>query len=99
MAFGAVEIQRWTADDGRIGHAELALAGEVLSVWDADATVAKAVGAGAGIERPVTMRADGARSGWIVDPFGHRWNVQTPGEHVSVEQLRDRVGDQYDITD
>ena len=124
-AFDAVEIQRWTADDGRIGHAELALAGQVLyladehpeigvrgpqalggtavsfvlSVSDADATVAKAVDAGAGIERPVTMQDDGARSGWIVDPFGHRWNVQSPGEHVSVEQLRDRVGDRYDITD
>jgi len=124
-AFDAVEIQRWTADDGRIGHAELALAGQVLyladehpeigvrgpralggtavsfvlSVSDADATVAKAVDAGAGIERPVTMQDDGARSGWIVDPFGHRWNVQSPAEHVSVEQLRDRVGDRYDITD
>ena len=123
--FDAVEVQRWTADDGRIGHAELAVAGQVLyladehpeigvrgprafggtavsfvlSVSDADATVAKAVDAGAGVERPVTRQEDGGRSGWIVDPFGHRWNVQTPGEHVSVEQLRDRVGDQYDITE
>jgi uncharacterized glyoxalase superfamily protein PhnB len=29
-AFNAVEIQRWTADDGRIGHAELTLAGQAL---------------------------------------------------------------------
>jgi PhnB protein len=123
--FGAVEVQRWTADDGRIGHAELRLAGEplyladehpeigvrgphafggtavslVLSVPDADVTVAKALAAGATVERPVTPQDDGARAGWIVDPFGHRWNLQTPVERVSEDQLRDRVGDQYKITD
>ena len=30
--FGAVEVERWTADDGRIGHAELTLAGEPLVI-------------------------------------------------------------------
>jgi PhnB protein len=123
--FGAVQMQRWTADDGRIGHAELELAGHrlfladehpeigvrgprtlggtpvsfVLSVPDADATVARAVDAGATVERPVTLQDHGSRAGWIVDPFGHRWNVQTPVEQVSMAQLRDRVGDQYNITD
>ncbi len=123
-AFGAVEIQRWTADDGRIGHAELSVAGEplyladehpeigvrsprafggtavslVLSVPDADVTVARALEAGATVERPVTVQDDGARAGWIVDPFGHRWNLRTPVNQMPVDQLRDRVGDQYDIT-
>lgn len=123
--FGAVEVQRWTADDGRIGHAELTLAGGplyladeypeigvrgpralggtpvsfVLGVPDVDATVARAVAAGATVERPVTMQDDGARAGWIVDPFGHRWNLQTPVEQVSGDELRDRVGDRYTITD
>lgn len=123
--FGAIEVQRWTADDGRIGHAELDLGGEplfladehpeigvrgprafggtavslVLSVPDADATVAKALQAGATLERSVTMQDDGSRSGWIVDPFGHRWNLHVPAEQMPVEQLRDRVGDQYEITD
>ena len=122
--FGAVEVQRWTAPDGRIGHAELELAGQrfyvadehpeigvrgphalggtavslVLSVPDADATVARAVDAGATLERPVTMQEFGARAGWIVDPFGHRWNVQTPVEEVSLDRLRERVGDEYNIT-
>ncbi|MBM2619867.1 VOC family protein [Actinoplanes sp. LDG1-06] len=32
--FGATEVQRWTADDGRIGHAELSLAGEPLFLAD-----------------------------------------------------------------
>lgn len=124
--FGAVEVQRWTADDGRIGHAELSLAGEplfladehpeigvrgphayggtpvsfVLSVPDADVTVDRACDAGATLERPVTMQDDGARAGWVIDPFGHRWNLQTPAvDPTSAEQLRDRVGDQYTITD
>ena len=122
--FGAAQVQRWTAPDGRIGHAELELAGQrlyvadehpeigvrgpralggtavsfVLSVPDADATVARAVDAGATLERPVTMQEFGARAGWIVDPFGHRWNVQTPVEQVSMQQLRDRVGGEYSIT-
>jgi PhnB protein len=122
--FRAVQVQRWTAPDGRIGHAELELAGHrlyvadehpeigvrgprslggtavsfVLSVPDADATVAGAVDAGAVLERAVTLQEFGARAGWIVDPFGHRWNVQTAVEQVSMEQLRERVGDQYTIT-
>jgi uncharacterized glyoxalase superfamily protein PhnB len=50
----------------------------VLSVPDVDTTVARAVDAGATLERPVTMQEFGARAGWIVDPFGHLWNVQTP---------------------
>jgi uncharacterized glyoxalase superfamily protein PhnB len=32
--FGAVQVQRWTARDGRIGHAELELAGQRLYVAD-----------------------------------------------------------------
>jgi len=123
--FGAVQVQRWTSADGRIGHAELELAGQrlfladehpeigvrgprtlggtavsfVLSVPDADATVTRAVDAGSTLERPVTTQDFGARAGWIVDPFGHRWNVQTPFEQISMEQLRERVGNEYTITD
>ncbi|MCO8270452.1 VOC family protein [Actinoplanes sp. TRM 88003] len=123
--FGAVEVQRWTADDGRIGHAELSLAGEtlfladehpeigvrgprayggtpvalVLSVPDADLTVAAAVKAGATVERPVVAQDDGSRAGWIFDPFGHRWNLHTPGDTATVEQVQDRVGDKYTITE
>jgi len=100
-ALGAVEVERWTADDGRIGHAELDLAGNrvyladehpeigvvspttlgrtpvslVLEVPDADAAAERAVAAGASVERPVTDQPDGRRGGWVVDPFGHRWNL------------------------
>jgi len=122
--FDAVQVQRWTAPDGRIGHAELLLAGQrffladehpelgvlgprslggtavsfVLTVPDVDATVARAVRSGATVERPVALQDHGARAGWIVDPFGHRWNVQTDVERVSADDLRERVGDAYDIT-
>ena len=123
--FGATEVQRWTDDSGRIGHAELSLAGEplflsdeypeigvrgprayggtpvslVLSVADPDATVARAVAAGATVERPVKDQDDGSRAGWIFDPYGHRWNLQNQGLDLPVDQLRDRIGDKYTITE
>ncbi|MBL7259286.1 VOC family protein [Paractinoplanes lichenicola] len=123
--FGATEVQRWTADDGRIGHAELSLAGEplfladehpeigvrgpltyggtpvsfVLGVADPDAIAAKAVAAGATVERPVAEQDDGSRAGWIIDPYGHRWNLQNRGVELPVDQLRERVGGKYTITE
>ena len=87
-------------DDGRIGHAELDVAGarlyladeypelglaapgETRSVTlhlalpDADAAVARAADAGATVERPPTG-SPGGRTGVVVDPFGHRWMLQT----------------------
>ena len=48
----------------------------VVYVPDVDAAVARAVAAGARQEMEIDVRY-GARSAWIVDPFGHRWNVGT----------------------
>ena len=62
-----------------------------LVVPDVDATVAAAVAAGATIEREVSLEFYGSRSGTIIDPFGHRWNVQTPVEEVPVEELQRRL--------
>src|SRR5574341_1263710 len=45
-----------------------------LSVADADAAFERAVAAGAAVERPLKDEPFG-RSGWLVDPFGHRWNI------------------------
>jgi PhnB protein len=120
-ALGAVEVERWTADDGRIGHAELDLAGNhvyladehpeigvvspttlgrtpvsfVLEVPDADAAVERAAAAGASVERPVTDQPGGARGGWIVDPYGHRWNLTSTT--APAPSPVGRVGD-YEVT-
>jgi uncharacterized glyoxalase superfamily protein PhnB len=45
-----------------------------IAVPDADAAFARAIDAGAKVERPLADEPFG-RSGWLVDPFGHRWNV------------------------
>jgi uncharacterized glyoxalase superfamily protein PhnB len=58
----------------------------VLLVADVHASVDRAIAGGATLERPITER-HGTRSGWIVDPFGHRWNVGTPAP--SAEQVTD----------
>lgn len=49
----------------------------VIQVPDADAAFAKAVSAGATIDRPLVDSPPG-RGGWLRDPWGHRWNVMTP---------------------
>ncbi len=58
-------------DDGRIAvtlH---------LSVADVDDAVARAEAAGATVERPAADAPYG-RTGVVVDPYGHRWMLQTP---------------------
>ena len=49
-----------------------------LYVEDADALVARAVGAGATLLRPVRDQFYGDRSGMIVDPYGHSWQSPRP---------------------
>ncbi|HEY0702824.1 MAG TPA: VOC family protein [Candidatus Acidoferrales bacterium] len=61
-----------------------------LSVPDADAFAARAVAAGAKILRPVTDQFYGARSGTITDPFGFHWQIATPTEQVSAEEMQRR---------
>ena len=88
--------------DGKLGHAELELAGGllylaeefpdigvaapdrdrapvslVLTVPDVGDTVAKAVYQGGRLTRPI-YDAHGSRNATVVDPFGHRWMLQTP---------------------
>jgi PhnB protein len=48
-----------------------------MTVADADAAFKRALDAGATIERPLADEPFG-RSGWLADPFGHRWNVIQP---------------------
>lgn len=66
-----------------------------LSVYvdDVDTVFANAVEKGATAERPVETQFYGDRSGVFVDPWGHRWNVQTHVEDVSGEEMKRRMSE------
>jgi uncharacterized glyoxalase superfamily protein PhnB len=49
----------------------------VVRVAAVDQFVARAVEGGAQLQRPIE-EAHGTRNAWLLDPFGHRWNVGTP---------------------
>jgi uncharacterized glyoxalase superfamily protein PhnB len=53
-----------------------------LSIPDVDAVAARAEAMGATVERPPTDAPYG-RTGVVVDPYGHRWMLQTPA-HAAV---------------
>lgn len=65
--------------------------GLVVYVPDVDATVARAVAAGATLKGAVEDRFYGDRMGSIVDPFGHLWHVGTHKEDVSPEEMQRRM--------
>ena len=62
-----------------------------LYMDDVDAVVARAVAAGAKITQPVETKFYGDRSGGLVDPFGHLWNIATHVEDVSPEEMQRRA--------
>jgi PhnB protein len=118
-AFGAVQKERMTMPDGRIGHAELRIGdavimladefpdmkivgpqtlggspvGILIYVEDVDARFAQAVAAGAAIQRPLKDQFYGDRSGTVVDPFGHVWNLATHKEDVPPELMKQRMAE------
>jgi predicted enzyme related to lactoylglutathione lyase len=61
------------------GEASVSL---TLVVADVDATVAAAVAAGGQLSRPV-YEDHGHRGAVVVDPFGHRWQLQTPLDQIA----------------
>ena len=63
----------------------------VLYVADVDATVKRAVAAGAQIVNPVEDKFYGDRMGTIEDPFGHRWHVATHRENVPPAEMARRA--------
>lgn len=67
-----------------------------LYVTDVDAIVARAVSLGAKITRPVENQFYGDRSGTVVDPFGHTWNIATHVEDVSHEETARRAAQMCD---
>jgi PhnB protein len=61
-----------------------------LHVENADALIARAVAAGATLERPPKDEFYGERSGCVRDPFGHRWTIGHQIEQVSPEEMQRR---------
>lgn len=61
-----------------------------LHVDNADAVIARAVDAGARLERPVEDAFYGERGGVVRDPFGHRWNIGHSVEQLSPEEMQRR---------
>ena len=60
-------------------------------VEDVDAVFAKAIAAGATVERPVEDQFYGDRAGQFVDPFGHKWFVATHVEDVPPDEMEKRA--------
>jgi PhnB protein len=58
-----------------------------LYVDDVDATVERAVAAGAKITMPVEDMFWGDRYGRIEDPFGHHWSIGTHVRDLSAEEI------------
>jgi len=63
----------------------------MVYVENVDAVFARAVAAGATVEREVGDQFYGDRAGQFVDPFGHKWFVATHVEDVSPEELEHRA--------
>ncbi|MGD0104456.1 MAG: VOC family protein [Rhodopila sp.] len=62
-----------------------------LYVPDVDATMAKAIAAGATVKSEPKDQFFGDRLGSMLDPFGHTWHVSTHIEDVSVEEMQRRM--------
>lgn len=69
-----------------------------LYVEDVDATVARAVSAGAELTRPVADQFYGGRNGGLTDPFGHVWFVATHKEDVPADELKRRAAAEHPRT-
>jgi PhnB protein len=78
--FGAISAQT-------LGGCPIALH---IFVADADAFVARAVGAGATVLRSVKDEFYGDRSGQIADPFGYKWMISTRKETISPQEMQKR---------
>lgn len=63
----------------------------MIYVEDADAAFARAIKAGAKLDRPVEAHFWGDRMGSVIDPFGHKWSLATHVEDVSPEEMEKRM--------
>jgi PhnB protein len=63
----------------------------LLYVEDVDALVARAMAAGATLQRPIEDKFYGDRSGSVEDPFGHVWHIATHKEDLTLDEIRTRA--------
>jgi PhnB protein len=61
-----------------------------VHVEDADAMIARAVAAGATLERAAEDMFYGERGGAVIDPFGHRWMIGHSIETVTPDEMQRR---------
>ena len=66
-----------------------------IYVPDCDAVYNAALEAGASVIRPVADQFYGDRSGLLLDPFGHSWNIATHMEDVSAEEIKKRADEAF----
>lgn len=62
-----------------------------LYVEDVDTVYNRAIAGGAKQVRAVENQFYGDRSGMLIDPFGHSWNISTHVEDVSDEEMQKRM--------
>ena len=63
----------------------------MIYVEDADAGFARAIKAGATVDRAVETQFWGDRMGSVIDPFGHKWSLATHVEDVPPEEMQKRM--------
>jgi len=68
--------------------------GLVLHVDDVDTAVEQARDAGATIDRDIVEEIFGARSAWLSDPFGHRWNLQQQVRPMTPAEMQAAIDEQ-----
>ena len=91
LAFGETTIfmsDEW--EEGKV-FSPTTLGGSPISlvceVDDLDAAWARAVAAGATVDRPIKEEPYG-RGGWLRDPFGYRWNLQVSNPDFKPEDMQ-----------
>jgi len=65
--------------------------GLTLYVQDVDTVFARAVAAGATVQRPLEDQFYGDRTATVTDPFGHQWYLMTHIEDVSPDEMQRRA--------
>jgi len=66
-----------------------------LYVKNVDVVFAKALKAGAKVERPVEDQFYGDRGGTLIDPFGHKWMIATHTEDMSFKEMQKRGDEMF----